>query len=93
MAPRCRVRTFFGTSEKIVLHGLLSPAEATWPIDPTSSGWASSRGNFRDRNWLPWSEWTTQPAASPPHPWPLVVWTGKSVRDPRAHWELAPRER
>lgn len=23
----------------------------------------------------------------------LVIWTGKSVRDPRAHWELAPRER
>lgn len=43
----------------------LSPAAPTRPIDPTMWWRLRACTNFRLRNWLPRSLWTTQPATSP----------------------------
>ena len=43
----------------------LSPAEPTWPIDPTMWWRVRARWTFRERNCDPLSVWNMQPATSP----------------------------
>src|SRR5215204_1268174 len=65
LSQRQRSRTLRCKSAKNDSIAALSPAEPTWPIEPTIRWRVSARCTFRERNWLPRSECRMQPATSP----------------------------